>query len=170
VAFAHEKLAEPEPNQLARIIRRSLRDTGLAMSEESTTPDLVELVRHAYDASRHGDYDAMMSVYGRDAIWDMTPLGLGVYQGYAAIRSFIEDWIASFTDFEVEPAEIIDLGGGVTFAVVVQGGCPTGSNRRVQWRYAQVSAWVDGVAVRSTNYLDVDGARAAAERLAAERG
>jgi ketosteroid isomerase-like protein len=139
------------------------------MSEESTTPALVELVRHAYEASSHRDYDAMMSVYGRDAIWDMTPLGLGVYEGHAAIRSFIEDWIGSFRDFEVEPVEILDLGGGVTLAVVVQGGRPAGSDGRVQWRYAQVSQWVDGVAVQSTNYLDVDEARAAAERLAEER-
>jgi ketosteroid isomerase-like protein len=139
------------------------------MPEESTTPDLVQHVRRAYEASSHGDYDAMMSVYGRDAIWDMTPLGLGLYEGHAAIRSFIEDWIASFTEFEVVPEQILDLGGGVTLAVVVQGGRPTGSNGRVQWRYAQVSKWLDGVAVQSTNYLDIDEARAAAERLAEER-
>jgi ketosteroid isomerase-like protein len=140
------------------------------MPDESTTSDLVGLVRHAYEASNHGDYDAMMSVYSRDAIWDMTPLGLGVYEGHAAIRTFIEDWIASFREFEAEPEELLDLGGGVTLAVVVQGGRPKGSNSRVQWRYAQVSKWVDGVAVQSTNYLDVYEARAAAERLAEERG
>jgi ketosteroid isomerase-like protein len=139
------------------------------MSEASTTPDLVELVRHAYEASSHGDYDAMMSVYSRDAIWDMTPLGLGVYEGHASIRSFIEDWIGSFGEFEVEPEEILDFGGGVTLAVVVQGGRPAGSDGRVQWRYAQVSKWEDGLAVQSTNYLDVDEARSTAERLAEER-
>jgi ketosteroid isomerase-like protein len=139
------------------------------MSEESATHALVGLVRHAYEASSHGDYDAMMSVYGPDAIWDMTPLGLGVYEGHDAIRRFIEDWIGSFGEFRVEPEEILDLGGGVTLAVVVQGGRPAGGNGRVQWRYAQVSQWVDGVAVQSTNYLDIDEARAAAERLAEER-
>ena len=61
------------------------------MSGESGTSALVELVRHAYEASSRGDYDAMMSVYGRDAIWDMTPLGLGVDELHHAIRSFIED-------------------------------------------------------------------------------
>jgi ketosteroid isomerase-like protein len=147
-----------------------LRDTGRAMSEESTTPALVELVRHAYEASGHCDYDAMMSVYGRDSVWDMTPLGLGVYEGHAAIRSFIEDWIGSFEGFYVEPEEMHDLGGGVTLAVVVQGGRPAGGDASVQWRYAQVSEWVGGVAVRSTNYLDIGEARAAAERLAEERG
>jgi hypothetical protein len=40
----------------------------------------------------------------------------------------------------------------------------------VQWRYAQVSEWVDGVAVQSTDDLDVDEGRAAADRLAEERG
>jgi ketosteroid isomerase-like protein len=139
------------------------------MSEDYATSALVELVRHAYEASSHGDYDAMMNVYSRDAIWDMTPLGLGVYEGHAAIRSFIEDWIGSFEEFRVEPEEILDLGGGVTLAVVVQGGRPAGGNGRVQWRYAQVSEWVGRVAFQSTNYLDVDEARTAAERLAEER-
>jgi ketosteroid isomerase-like protein len=140
------------------------------MSEESTTPELVDLVRHAYEASSHGNYDAMMSVYSPDAIWDMTPVGLGVYRGYGAIRGFIEDWIGSFSEFEVDPEEILDLGSGVTLAVVVQAGRPAASAGRVEWRYAQVSEWVDGVAAKSTNYLDIDEARAAAERLVQERG
>jgi hypothetical protein len=40
----------------------------------------------------------------------------------------------------------------------------------VQLRYAQISVWVESVAVRTTNYTDIDEARAAAERLAEESG
>jgi ketosteroid isomerase-like protein len=140
------------------------------MSEESTTPDLVELVRRAYEASNHGDFNTMMSFYGRDAIWDMTPMGLGVYEGQVAIRRFFEEWVGSFEEFEIDPEEILDLGVGVTFAIVLQGGRPIGSAGHVELRYAQVTVWVDGLGVRTTNYTDINQARAAAERLVEERG
>ncbi len=139
------------------------------MSEESMPPDLVELVRRAYAASNRGDFKTMMSFYERDAIFDMTPMGLGVYEGQVAIRSFFEDWVSSFEGFEFEPEEISNLGVGVTFAVVLQGGRPIGSAGHVELRYAQIGVWVEGLAVRSINYTDIEAARAAAERLVEER-
>jgi hypothetical protein len=39
----------------------------------------------------------------------------------------------------------------------------------VQAREAHVTEWQDGLAVRVTVYIDVDEARAAAERVAEER-
>jgi hypothetical protein len=36
-------------------------------------------------------------------------------------------------------------------------------------RFAGVGEWADGLMQRGTNYLDIDEALAAAERLAAER-
>jgi hypothetical protein len=49
-------------------------------------------------------------------------------------------------------------------------GRPIGSSGEVRQRYAGVTAWEDGKVVRATNYSDIDDARAAAERLAKERG
>jgi hypothetical protein len=64
----------------------------------------------------------------------------------------------------------LDLGSGVGFAVLVQRGRPVGSTGFVQLRQGFV-AWVEnGLVARITTYPDVDEARAAAERLAAERG
>jgi ketosteroid isomerase-like protein len=140
------------------------------MSEDSTAPDLVELVRGAFEHSSRRDVNALMSVYGPDSVFDTTPLGLGVYEGQRAIRGFFEDWIGTFEEFQMEPEEILDLGGGVTLAVALQSGRPEGGDRQVQWRYAAVSVWVDGVAARTTNYFDIDEAREAAQRLAEERG
>ena len=40
----------------------------------------------------------------------------------------------------------------------------------MQARHLQVFEWVHGEIVRITGYLDIDEARAAAERLAEERG
>jgi hypothetical protein len=45
-----------------------------------------------------------------------------------------------------------------------------GSSGFVEFRYAGVSAWRDGLIEWVTTYTDVDAARAAAERLAEERG
>ncbi|MEA2208673.1 MAG: SnoaL-like domain [Solirubrobacteraceae bacterium] len=139
------------------------------MSEKSTTSGLVGLVRGAYEASNRCDFDAMMAVYGRDSVWDMTPMGLGTYEGLAAIRRFLEDWLGSFEEFEAELDEILALDGGITLAVVLQRGRPVGSDGHVELRYAQISVWVERVAVRTTNYTDIDKARGAAERLAEKR-
>jgi ketosteroid isomerase-like protein len=138
--------------------------------EESTTPDLVELARLSLEALNRGDFDTAMSVWGPDPVWDTSPMGLGVFEGRGAIRSFFEDWISAFEDFDIETEEVLELGSEVTFSVAVQRGRPVGSDARVEWRYAAVSSWVDGSVVRVTNYSDVAEARAAAERLAEERG
>jgi hypothetical protein len=37
-------------------------------------------------------------------------------------------------------------------------------------RYAVIIIWAEGLIERFTTYTDIDGARAAAERLAQERG
>ena len=94
---------------------------------------------------------------------------MGIFEGDVAIRGFYENWIGSYADFEMEAEEIRDLGNGVTFAVIVQNARPIGSTGHVRLRYAGVSIW-EGVAVYTTNYTDIDEARAAAERLAEERG
>jgi len=124
-----------------------------------------------FEAANRRDFDAILLGYAPDAVWDMNPLGgLGTFEGHLAIRGFWEDWFASYEDLEVEPIEMLDLGSGVGFTVVVQKGRPVGSGGEVRLRYALVSVWVEGLVVRLTNYADIDEARAAAERLAEELG
>ena len=146
-----------------------LTDTRRMTSEESTTPDLVERWRCSFTAFNRGDIDAALNLWGRDPVWDLSPMGLGVYEGLATIRVFWEDWVGAYEEWKAEPEEILDLGNGVTLAVVVQTGRPAGSSGDVGLRYAAVAVWVDGAIVRITNYTDIDEARAAAERLAEER-
>jgi hypothetical protein len=97
-------------------------------------------------------------------------MGLGMYEGLPAIRDFWEDWVGAYEEWGAEPEEILDLGSGVTLAVVIQKGRPAGSSGDVHLRYAAVAVWVDGLIVRITNYGEIDEARAAAERLAESRG
>jgi len=39
------------------------------MAKESTTPDLVELVRFTFEAANRRDFDAILDVYAPEAIW-----------------------------------------------------------------------------------------------------
>lgn len=140
------------------------------MSEESTTPDLVELALRSVEVANTGDMDAMMALYTPHAVWDMSPLGMGTYEGQAAVRSFIEDWFAAYEEWELRAVDVQELGNAVTVGVLVQKGRPVGSSGEVELRYVAVNEWKDGKIARITNYVDIDEARAAAERLAGERG
>ena len=140
------------------------------MSEESTTPDLVELQKRLTDDTSRRDLDAITAFFAPDAVYDMSPIGMGTFEGQAAVRGFLEDWFASYEEWGRQLMEVQDLGDGVTFGVLIQKGRPVGSSGEVELRYAAVSEWEDGKIARITNYTDVDEARAAAERLAQERG
>jgi ketosteroid isomerase-like protein len=140
------------------------------MSEESTTPDLVELVRGSFEAGDRRDFDALMSFYAPDAVWDMSPFGVGIFEGLAAIRGFFDDWIRAYAEYEIKPEEVLLLGNGVVFAVAMQKGRPADGGGEVRLRYGSVGVWENGLCVRVTNYADIDEARAYAERLAEERG
>jgi ketosteroid isomerase-like protein len=157
-------------DQTRAAAERLAEGRGYAVSEEPTTPDLVELVRGAIEATNSADFDLMMSYFGPDATFDVSPMGMGTFEGLAAIRRFYEDWINTYEEFRAEAKEILDLGEGVTFALIVQRARPAGSTGFVHLRYAAVATWVDNMIVRATQYGDVDEARAAAERLAQERG
>jgi ketosteroid isomerase-like protein len=140
------------------------------MSEESTTPDLVELQNRLTDAGNRRDLDAITAFYATDGVFDMSPMGMGVFEGQAAVRGFLEDWLAPYQEYEFQAEETLDLGNGVGLRVIIQKGRPVGSSGDVQLRYAAVGVWDDSKIVRMTNYNDIDQARAAAERLAEERG
>jgi ketosteroid isomerase-like protein len=139
------------------------------MPEESTTPDLVDLTHRSFELGTRRDFDALVGLWHPDYVWDLSPMGLGVYEGRAAIRAFFEDWLASYDEFEAELEEIHELGNGVVLAVVSQNARPVGSSGHVHFRYAAVGVWDAGLVVLTTNYFDIDAARAAAERLAEER-
>src|ERR1700730_12582604 len=109
------------------------------MSDESTTPDLVRLVRQSYEAVSRGDLDAMMSLFAPNAVYDLSDAGLGTFEGEEAIRRFFEDWHRSWEDYRFEEEEILDLGHGVGLSVVRESARSVGGKGRVETRVAQVS-------------------------------
>jgi uncharacterized protein (TIGR02246 family) len=138
------------------------------VSEEPTTPDLVELLGRALEAANRGDLDAVASSFAEDATFEGRALG-DRFEGRAAIRSFVAEWFGSYEELEYGLEEVRNLGSGVLFAVVVQNGRPAGSAGHVRQREGWVFVWVRGLIARLT-ISEVDEARAAAERPAEERG
>src|SRR5205809_137582 len=136
------------------------------MSEKSTTPDLVSLVRKQLEALDRGDLDGVMSSVAEDGALDGRA---ELIEGRAAIRGFLDDWFRAYEELDFELEEVSDLGGGVVFAVVIQDGRPVGGDGRLRQREGWVYLCVGGSIARLTT-SDVDQARAAAGRLAQERG
>ena len=78
----------------------------------------------------------------------------------------------SYEAYDEEIGEIRDLGGGTTFCTVRESARPHGSDARARVHsvYAFQIVWTDGKISRLTAYPEIDQGRAAAERLAEERG
>jgi hypothetical protein len=71
------------------------------MSEESATPDLVELSQRLIDAGNALDFDAAISFYARDSVLD----------GRGAIRLALSAW----------PRPTTDIGDSATFSPTTTG-------------------------------------------------
>ena len=81
------------------------------MSEESTTPDPVEIARVGFEAFARGDFDAAAGFFTPDAVWEM--VGGESFEGIPAIRGFMADFCGHFERFGVEVEEIRTFGDGV---------------------------------------------------------
>jgi ketosteroid isomerase-like protein len=139
------------------------------MSQESTTPDPVERWQKAAEAYARRDLDTAMRHFAPDAVWDFSSAGFGSFEGVAAIRSFLEDWLDAYEEYEYKQEEGQDLGNGVLFVVATLGGRPAGGAGGVQERWSYTVTWADGMVERVVVSQDIEKARAAAERLAESR-
>jgi len=139
------------------------------MSEESTAPDLVELVRRATEAGSRRDIEAFLALCHPDFVMDNSGVGLGRFESEDAFRAFAEDWYAAYDEYSVVFEVILELGHGVVFTITRQTGRPRGSSASVELRDAGVLLYEDGLLKRWTAYSDADMGRAVAERLAESR-
>ena len=127
-------------------------------------------MERAVEAFNAGDFDLAASFYAPDALF-YPRAAVGVLEGREAIRSFVADWHRMYEEFTFELKEFRDLGNGVTFSLISQGGRLADTGAWVpEERSALVFTWTDGLVEKETNFTDTDEARAAAERLAEERG
>jgi ketosteroid isomerase-like protein len=133
----------------------------------SKSPDPVELARRFLAAVNRRDVHAVEAFYASDAV--LRGAEIGLFAGPGAIGSFFEDLLSRYDDFHGEVEEIVDLGNGVGFLVTICRARPVGSDEEVGIRLASVLVGTEGVIGRQTNYIDIDEARAAAQRLAKSR-
>jgi ketosteroid isomerase-like protein len=116
--------------------------------------------------------DALAEFYAPDAVWDSGSVDIPGerFEGRAAIRGLFEDWFGMLETAQIHIDEIRDVGNGVVLLHFVQRAKPRGSSAWLDSRMALVSTWADGLIKETLVYTDIDEARAAAERLAKERG
>ncbi len=136
------------------------------MPEESTSPDLVDMIRRVFETFSRGDLEASISFFSPDAVWE----GIDVAVGRAQIRALWGDYARSAADLQIDLTEVVDYGHGVLLALTNHTGHPQGSNYDVRAHEAYVYQCSVGLIDHVTAYPDVDEGRAAAERLAEERG
>jgi ketosteroid isomerase-like protein len=132
--------------------------------------DPVRSIYALIEASNRRDLDAVVSHHAPDAVWDMSTLGLGAFRGRAAIRDHFEDWFAPYEEFVFKVEQVRDLGNGVVFGVAQEQARMRGGSGVIPRHVAFVWEFRDGLIIRTAPYTDIDEARAAAERLAEERG
>ena len=87
-ATVHENGRPSQAQRAEGAMRSALgreRDTGRTTSEESTTPDLAELVNRWGEAANRRDFDAVESFYAPDAVLRGAEL-VGTFEGAAAIQ------------------------------------------------------------------------------------
>jgi len=136
------------------------------MSEESTTPDLVECVRSMFEAAEREDFDAVLDFYVAQAVWRGT---VDDAEGVPAIRELWVSYFSAFEELRLILDDVVDFGKGVILAAQRHVGRLVGGVALAE-RRAFVYVFVDGRVVWVRDYADIDEGRAAAERLAEERG
>ena len=141
-----------------------------AMSEESTTPDLIALTQRLWRQIKRQDWDAVLSSFSPDAVYDMSPVGLGTFDGHAAMRRSWEEWWGMFPDGAWDVEHVLSIGRGVVFVQIETQSRLPGSASTVAMGGAFVYEWTGEKITRVTAYRDVREARAGAEILARERG
>jgi hypothetical protein len=90
------------------------------------------------------------------------------FEGLAAIRGLIEDWLGAFEEFEIDLEEVLDLGNGVVLVVAREDALPVGSAGRagLPEAFAYVVVWAGETIKYVAAYGDVEEGRIAAERVA----
>jgi len=90
------------------------------MSEESTTPDLMEVVRRANDAFNRRDVDAWTSFLSPDIVFRPVPRfpESQERQGLGAMRRWMEEWYDAWADDLTSQTESIREYGDVVIALL----------------------------------------------------
>jgi uncharacterized protein (TIGR02246 family) len=142
---------------------------GSAVSDESAKPASTE-IRLWVEADSYDEFAAFIRrYYAPDAVLDLSNVGLGSFEGAAILAFFKEYWL-TWDEHHHYLDEVAAVGRGVEYLVIREDGRMKAGGALVVARNAWVMTWQDGKVRQATMYPDLDEGRAAAERLAEERG
>ena len=131
------------------------------MSQEN-----IEIAKGFFGAlTREGPLEAIDAYCAEDidyraaegAIDDRGPI-----HGKAALRTFVQDWLDTFDEVQLEPQELIDAGADQVVAVVRFSGRAKVSGIDSELTYAELSTIRDGKIAQGRQYWTRDEALAAA--------
>jgi uncharacterized protein len=133
----------------------------------------VNVIRRAIGAFNDGDVEAMLALADLDLEWrpafGAAPDGATGYHGHLGFREYWRGAQDIWEHFRFEPEQFIDDGRSIV--VIGRGsGRGKGSGIEINQPFAMLWQVRNGKTTFGQTFTDTDEARAAAERLAQERG
>jgi ketosteroid isomerase-like protein len=121
----------------------------------------VELVKRLLERFSETGEPAWETLDEAIEVHDHDILDASDYRGHAGVGSWLEDWASAWSDYTMEPEELLDAGERV-IAFVLQRTTGHGSGVALERRDAMVFEVRDGKIVRLDYYNDRDQALRAA--------
>ena len=125
----------------------------------------VELGRQVFDAYNRRDFPAFFALFHPELTYrnrEDEP-DVRLYQGLEDFKRYVESWLETFGDLQLEPQDFIDLGDEVIAVAELRGrGGTTGPE--VQGSYVFLIRVRDGLIVRGREYATREEAIEAAGR------
>jgi ketosteroid isomerase-like protein len=150
-----ERLALRLPRASALVNRAAFRLPPRSRLRRIFIRRAVQLAIEAYNRR---DFEAFFTPFHPEVEFETPPQlqGLGldaIYRGREACIRFEERWIAEWGDFQVKPAEFIDLGGRVLVLGRLKGsGLSSGAAMDNEW--ADLDTFSAGRVIRRQIFLD----------------
>jgi ketosteroid isomerase-like protein len=129
----------------------------------------LRLAREMADATNRaaatGELEDWLSHFSEEIVWEAAEEApdAGTYRGHAAIRGYMEDWLATVDGMQWEIKELTEITDDVILAGVRATARVKGTEHEMAIDYAQVVFVKDGKVVRIKEFLAPDEARAYAE-------
>jgi ketosteroid isomerase-like protein len=128
----------------------------------------VAIVRGQIESFNRRDSDAMAADWHPEGIWEpasVAPVERRVYVGPDGIRTFMDDFAATWEEYRLDYEEFVDLGEHVLALGRIEVR-HRDSQRLISQPHAMLYEFRDGRIVRLRSYLDRAEARKAAVAIA----
>ena len=114
----------------------------------------MEVVRASWAAYARGEYEASLSAYAEDTVWDdvrYRPDG-AVHAGHRALVEVARTWRGTWNRYEIEAEDVLDAGGDTVAVVLRETGEGKGGGIELTNRWGVVMTVRDGKIVHTVVY------------------